>query len=72
VLENGQYSESTLGAPQGGVISPLLSNIYLPLLYSIASVSLDFTGFVGLHQSCILNLKGINANTETYRESILR
>ena len=28
-LENGQYSESTLGAPQGGVISPLLSNIYL-------------------------------------------
>lgn len=29
VLENGQYSENTLGAPQGGVISPLLSNIYL-------------------------------------------
>ena len=29
VLEDGRYSESTLGAPQGGVISPLLSNIYL-------------------------------------------
>jgi len=28
-LENGQYSESALGVPQGGVISPLLSNIYL-------------------------------------------
>ena len=29
VLEAGQYRKSTVGAPQGGVISPLLSNIYL-------------------------------------------
>jgi RNA-directed DNA polymerase len=29
VLEDAQYSESTVGAPQGGVISPLLSNIGL-------------------------------------------
>lgn len=29
VLEAGRLSESTRGAPQGGVISPLLSNIYL-------------------------------------------
>ena len=29
VMENGVFSETTSGTPQGGVISPLLSNIYL-------------------------------------------
>jgi RNA-directed DNA polymerase len=29
VMENGAYTESGIGAPQGGVISPLLANIYL-------------------------------------------
>jgi hypothetical protein len=29
VMENGVFSETVTGAPQGGVISPLLSNIYL-------------------------------------------
>lgn len=29
VMEDGQRSETTIGTPQGGVISPLLSNIYL-------------------------------------------
>jgi len=29
VMENGELQLSTVGAPQGGVISPLLSNIYL-------------------------------------------
>ena len=29
VMEEGEYRKSDIGAPQGGVISPLLSNIYL-------------------------------------------
>ena len=31
-MENGQYHETTMGTPQGGVISPLLANIYLDAL----------------------------------------
>ncbi|MFW5647553.1 MAG: reverse transcriptase domain-containing protein, partial [Candidatus Alkaliphilus sp. MAG34] len=29
VLQDGNFSETTVGSPQGGVISPLISNIYL-------------------------------------------
>ncbi len=29
VLEDLQYAETTVGAPQGGIVSPLLSNIYM-------------------------------------------
>jgi group II intron reverse transcriptase/maturase len=29
VLENGVFEESTVGSPQGGVISPLVANVYL-------------------------------------------
>jgi group II intron reverse transcriptase/maturase len=32
VMEDGQYTATTTGTPQGGVISPLLSNIYLHVL----------------------------------------
>lgn len=32
VMEEGQFKETTAGTPQGGVISPLLANIYLDAL----------------------------------------
>jgi RNA-directed DNA polymerase len=32
IMEDGEYIESELGSPQGGVISPLLGNIYLHYL----------------------------------------
>jgi len=32
VLENGGWSASEIGSPQGGVVSPLLANIYLHVL----------------------------------------
>ncbi len=34
-MEEGTYSETVSGTPQGGVISPLLSNIYLHFLDSV-------------------------------------
>lgn len=35
VMEGGTYSETVSGTPQGGVISPLLSNIYLHFLDTV-------------------------------------
>ena len=35
VIEDGRFSETTSGTPQGGVISPLLSNIYLHFLDTV-------------------------------------
>jgi len=31
-MTEGEYRHSILGMPQGGVLSPLLSNLYLTLL----------------------------------------
>jgi retron-type reverse transcriptase len=34
VLEDGSLSYKTEGTPQGGVISPLLANIFLPTCWT--------------------------------------
>lgn len=35
IMQDGKFAESKLGSPQGGVISPLLSNIYLNYLDTV-------------------------------------
>ncbi|EIJ83850.1 group II intron-encoded protein LtrA [Bacillus methanolicus MGA3] len=35
VMEDGQFRDTELGTPQGGVISPLLANIYLNYMDTI-------------------------------------
>lgn len=44
VIEDGQYRETEIGSPQGGVISPLLANIYLNYLDSIWEKQFSQTG----------------------------
>jgi len=44
VMESGYYSESSKGSPQGGVISPLLSNIYLNYLDTVWERHFSYLG----------------------------
>ena len=35
VSEDGQWSETTVGTPQGSVVSPLLANVYLHYVFDL-------------------------------------
>jgi hypothetical protein len=35
IMEEGEWSKTTVGAPQGSVISPLLSNVYLHYVFNL-------------------------------------
>ncbi len=44
IMEEGKVRNSLLGAPQGGVISPLLSNIYLNVMDSLLEKKFSLLG----------------------------
>src|SRR5699024_9002891 len=46
VMEKGKVRTSILGAPQGGVISPLLSNIYLNMMDSLWEKKFNHLGTI--------------------------
>jgi group II intron reverse transcriptase/maturase len=51
VIENGQYTETTVGTPQGGNISPVLANVYLHYaldLWFERVMKKDCRGYVGM------------------------
>ena len=35
VSEEGEWSETTVGTPQGAVVSPLLANVYLHYVFDL-------------------------------------
>lgn len=59
ILENGIIKESTSGSPQGGVISPLLANIYLhPLDMMLTSRGHRITRYADDFVICCKSRKG--------------
>jgi RNA-directed DNA polymerase len=44
VMNGGQYEETEVGSPQGGVISPLLANIYLNYLDTVWEKQFSYLG----------------------------
>jgi hypothetical protein len=44
VSENGQWSETKMGTPQGAVVSPLIANIYFIMCTTCGSTPGDGKG----------------------------
>lgn len=69
VMINGKYEKSTLGTPQGGNISPLLSNIYLNVLdKELEARNLHFTRYA---DDCVILVKS-EASAKRVMESITK
>ena len=69
VMINGKYEKSTLGTPQGGNISPLLSNIYLNVLdKELEARGLHFTRYA---DDCVILVKS-EASAKRVMESITK
>ena len=69
VMINGKYEKSTLGTPQGGNISPLLSNIYLNILdKELEARGLHFTRYA---DDCVILVRS-EASAKRVMESITK
>lgn len=55
IMEEGEYYETDKGTPQGGIISPVLANIYLHYildLWTLRTMKKDIKGFYRLIRYC--------------------
>ena len=69
VMVNGRYEKSNLGTPQGGNLSPLLSNIYLNILdRELEARNLHFTRYA---DDCLILVKS-EASAKRVMESITK
>jgi len=69
VMVNGKYEKSTLGTPQGGNLSPLLSNIYLNILdKELEGRNLHYTRYA---DDCVILVKS-EASAKRVMESITK
>ncbi|MCM3245658.1 MULTISPECIES: group II intron reverse transcriptase/maturase [Cytobacillus] len=50
-IENGQYHKTTSGTPQGGIISPLLANIYLNGFDWLIAKEFEYHSYTDRYQS---------------------